>query len=946
MPESKHARTDDDTPPVAGPSRLPDPDPHPVVSATDGADRGDVNGCMRNGVFVDKFPIKTAGSPIGAQCRRQADLKEYLESCGRLGDRDLLETAEIMMTTGLTGKWNKKLKKMRNKKWKGKEKEVWPDDAALLRDVDRLPTGPNWTTANVSVGEGSHERVHTVYMRNILEVIQELLGARQFKHVMRYAPERHWTSRDRKCRVYDEMWSGDWWWRMQNKNGTIAPLIVATDETTMSNNPRGAKAHPVYLSLGNISKDVRRKPTKRSMIVIGYLPVDSFNSVQDTRLSDKTRRRYRMELLHRSLGKIFEPLKTASSDGMLAWCADGYIRHVYPMIAAWVADWPEQNDIAGTTQSGCPKCMQIQAGQGQGGLIAPLRDQSETLEAFQAYHEMHDQQELDRLDLRPVRPFWSDIPNVDFGRSLTPDLLHQLYKGMYEHARDWVENLLGMVEFNRHFKAMPPAQDLRRFKKGVTKVKVWAGRESRDMMRQFLPVIIDAQAPPKFIQLIRALLDFSYIAHGAQLTEAELVEMDKALAAFHEAKYVLQDERIMAKESGFDRIPKLHMLGHWTQDICELGTPDGYSTETPEHLHILYVKIPWRLSNRRNPMPQIVKYARRLEALEMQHVLLKEYYGKPFGTNLNDLYWEGEEEDKAKREGEGEGEGDGEGEGEDGTKGDVDQGDVDGDEEDGDEGSDEDSNEDEERVEVSAPAESMESEIHYPRPRVSISQRPTVPRVPGHVIITSYGASDFIRAVRCFLMHKTTLPPGERLILLPSDRFHVWHKAALNHTALPFAPAQPCHHDTIRAYPPVRDTAGRVIKLGVFDTALFPHDRSGHGLQRRVRVIFSLPPRLEHIYSRPLAYVDTFTAFERDNTASRLYRTTPAYSLESPVSIVIPLTCLVMACHLPPDFSSPLMPVRHSDSPTVFSHEELLFNDFYNHNTFLLMAYWDRVGHG
>ncbi|KAG9080704.1 hypothetical protein FRC06_006238, partial [Ceratobasidium sp. 370] len=247
---------------------------------------------------------------------------------------------------------------------------------------------------------------------------------------------------------------------------------------------------------------------------------------------------------------------------------------------------------------------------------------------------------------------------------------------------------------------MPPAQDLQRFKKGVTKVKVWAGRESRDMMRQFLPVIIDAQAPPKFIQLVRALLDFSYIAHGAQLTEVKLGEMDKALAAFHKAKYVLQDMKIMVKASGFDRIPKLHMLGHWMRDIRELGTPDSYSPETPEHLHILYVKIPWWLSNHHNPMPQIVQYARRLEALEMQHVLLKEYYRELFRANLDDLYWEGEE-DMAKREGKGKGKGEGEGEGkgEDGTKGDVDQDDIDGDKEDSDEGSDEDSDEDKERVE-------------------------------------------------------------------------------------------------------------------------------------------------------------------------------------------------------------------------------------------------------
>ncbi|KAG9078330.1 hypothetical protein FS749_009688 [Ceratobasidium sp. UAMH 11750] len=699
----------------------------------------------------------------------------------------------------------------------------------------------------------------------------------------------------------------------------------------MANNPRGAKAHPVYLSIGNISKNIRRKPTKRPMIMIGYLPVDAFDRVQDARLNDATRRRYRGELLHRSLAEIFAPLKAASEDGMFAWCADGYLRHVYPLITTWVADWPEQNDVACTTQGGCLKCTQKWQGRGQGGPMAPLRNQDEMLEAHRTYQRTKNRRELDRLRLRPVLPFWSDFPYVNMGQAMTPDPLHQLYKGMFEHARDWVERLLGTDKFNWRFKAMPLAQDLRYFKKGVTKVKVWAGRESRDMMRQFLPVVVDAQAPPRFIRLICALLDFTYLAHGSQLTEVELGEMNEALAAFHEAKSVLEDIGIMAGPEAFDGIPKLHMLGHWARDIRELGTPDGYSTETPEYLHIVYVKIPWRMSNRRNPLPQMVAYARWLKALEIQHAFLKEYYGEPFGVDIEDVYLAGDDE-----ESEGISEG-----GQDvvGSSGGI--------EGDNDEDGDEDDSDDEDGVKVSALAKSAEPEIHYPRPRISIARRPTVPRVSGHVIIASYGASDFIRSVRRFLTLKNVLPPGKRLILLPSDHFPVWHKAVLNHAPLPFALNQPCHRDVIRAHPLVRDDAGRVRKPGVFNTALFAVNHSELGLQRyragRVRTIFSLPPRLVHLYTSPLVYLDVFTPFQRNDTTShRLYQTSQA-----PVSMVLPLSCLVLACHLPPDFSSVLMPVQNPDSSrTVLATEKVFFNDFYNHHAYQLMAHWRRVSHG
>jgi hypothetical protein len=91
----------------------------------------------------------------------------------------------------------------------------WKNNRALVKDIDKLPHGPKWDAHNVNIGEGSHKRVHIVFKRNVLDVVKELIGNPRFKEFMRYAPKRHWTSNRRKFRVYDEMWSGDWWWRTQ-----------------------------------------------------------------------------------------------------------------------------------------------------------------------------------------------------------------------------------------------------------------------------------------------------------------------------------------------------------------------------------------------------------------------------------------------------------------------------------------------------------------------------------------------------------------------------------------------------------------------------------------------------------------------------------------------------------------------------------------------------------
>ncbi|KAG8736002.1 hypothetical protein FRC10_009892 [Ceratobasidium sp. 414] len=235
--------------------------------------------------------------------------------------------------------------------------------------------------------------------------------------------------------------------------------------------------------------------------------------------------------------------------------------------------------------------------------------------------------------------------------------------------------------------------------------------------------MLNAQAPRDFVRMMRALLDFS-----AQLTDEELTKMDNALAAFHEAKHVLVNLDIYQTCGTFDHIAKLHMLGHYPCNICELGVPDGFSSKTPEHLHIVYVKVPWCMSNRREPLLQMVGYARQIEAMEIQGTIIKELYGEcaEVEDDKTDIYADKEE-----------------------CEGEAGKGNVDGhesSEEDEEDKADEDDEDEGEVVQVQSDetVESEQSEIYYPRPVRFIAKQPTVPSVPGHMLITSYHVSDLI----------------------------------------------------------------------------------------------------------------------------------------------------------------------------------------------------------
>jgi hypothetical protein len=85
----------------------------------------------------------------------------------------------------------------------------------MLKDLDKLPHGPDWNNHEVEIQVGSETRTEYFLGRNIIQVVRELIGDPQRKDDMCYAPQQHWTSEKRDVRICSEMWTGRWWWRQQ-----------------------------------------------------------------------------------------------------------------------------------------------------------------------------------------------------------------------------------------------------------------------------------------------------------------------------------------------------------------------------------------------------------------------------------------------------------------------------------------------------------------------------------------------------------------------------------------------------------------------------------------------------------------------------------------------------------------------------------------------------------
>jgi hypothetical protein len=94
-PANNHVQIRSVSPPVFPPPASPPP-------LTPWNNTGALEYDAERQVFVERFPDPRAGAPINDKTVAPVDLKAYMANAGNLGDPDHFDTAELLMTTGLT----------------------------------------------------------------------------------------------------------------------------------------------------------------------------------------------------------------------------------------------------------------------------------------------------------------------------------------------------------------------------------------------------------------------------------------------------------------------------------------------------------------------------------------------------------------------------------------------------------------------------------------------------------------------------------------------------------------------------------------------------------------------------------------------------------------------------------------------------------------------------
>src|SRR6267154_727321 len=349
-------------------------------------------------------------------------------------------------------------------------------------------------------------------------------------------------------------------------------------------------------------------------MLVGYLPVMKLEGFTEQRRANVI-----YQLFHQCMESLLELLRIAGKEGKEMTCADGWVCRVYPIIAAYVADFPEQCLVACCLESRCPRCLVLPKEHGSPAWLDP-RDQKKIIKLLAQRAEGLKPKVFVSQGLRLVKPFWANLPHCDIFQCFTPNIHHQLHKGIFkDHFVSWCTEAIdgGSDEVDRCFKSMTWHLTLRHFKKGVSLVMQWTGNEYKNMEKIFLGVIAGA-VNERVIRIVHAAEDFILYAHFEVHTERSLEKMDRAWSAIHENKKIFVELGICKHFN----IPKFHSIIHYVFAIRSHGTLNGYNSESPERLHIDFAKVPFRAGNKRHYMAHMATYMARHEVVQCYEMFL------------------------------------------------------------------------------------------------------------------------------------------------------------------------------------------------------------------------------------------------------------------------------------------------------------------------------------
>ena len=397
-------------------------------------------------------------------------------------------------------------------------------------------------------------------------------------------------------------------------------MVLASDKVHLTVAQGSKECHAVYLSVANIKKALRTKISAHTWMLIAHIPIAKFEP-------SKYQSLFTTRAFHQCMNLIVDGLKKAAVTAVDMVDPSGCVRSVHTFLAAYIADLPEQQMIAGVRQGYAPSSIadpktlgnsrphDLRRGPDTLAVIQQIKDELARRNAqddLKLFKKLAESRGLNGVD----EPFWSgwhlsDDPSL----WLVPDILHQLIKFFQDHVIEWARKWLGDEEFDKRVSVLQPRPGYRHFKDGYTKFKQHTGKETKDILRVFLALI--AHKESGILRAIRALIDFIYLARYDSHSTNTLQYLQNALDEFHKNKHHIAASGVRdgAKRNGEFHIPKMELLQHYRRLIQLNGSAPQFSSDQPEKCHSVYVTQLYKATNHKNYAEQMCLALYRAETI-------------------------------------------------------------------------------------------------------------------------------------------------------------------------------------------------------------------------------------------------------------------------------------------------------------------------------------------
>ncbi|KAI0074312.1 hypothetical protein K474DRAFT_1716561 [Panus rudis PR-1116 ss-1] len=227
------------------------------------SNRTRVEQALRGQLFSIPYPSTKAGSPIPEQELRTAGYAHYASRSGGVENpyapfKSKLDW-EVARWAKLHGPSSTAVSELLSIPEVCTKLDLsFKNSRELNALVDKIPNlRPRFKVKEIELGD----EIYEVYFRDALECVRALFGEPEFAPHVITKPGRFYADANRTQRVHWDMFTGKWWWAMQKEldsvkeGGTVVPIIVSTDRTQVTLF-RNKAAYPVYLTIGNLPKEI------------------------------------------------------------------------------------------------------------------------------------------------------------------------------------------------------------------------------------------------------------------------------------------------------------------------------------------------------------------------------------------------------------------------------------------------------------------------------------------------------------------------------------------------------------------------------------------------------------------------------------------------------------------------------------------------------------------